>query len=146
MALLAVLRRMGRGDLTSHGFRSTFRDWAAEETTFPGEVLEMALAHAIGNKVEAAYRRGDLFEKRRILMEAGPRCVTGQNNDQRLIKLSRGHSVGAASTGKTLSRWHVACNCSACCSPLSQNRCGAKTLAGSAVQRCPTNIDLVKVC
>ncbi|WP_199170550.1 site-specific integrase [Caulobacter sp. FWC2] len=70
MALLAVLRRMGRGDLTSHGFRSTFRDWAAEETAFPGEVVEMALAHAIGNKVEAAYRRGDLFEKRRILMAA----------------------------------------------------------------------------
>ena len=70
MALLAVLRRMGRGDLTSHGFRSTFRDWAAEETEFPGEVVEMALAHAIGNKVEAAYRRGDLFDKRRVLMEA----------------------------------------------------------------------------
>jgi integrase len=69
MALLAVLRRMGRGDLTSHGFRSTFRDWAAEETDFPSEVVEMALAHAIGNKVEAAYRRGDLFEKRRALME-----------------------------------------------------------------------------
>lgn len=70
MALLAVLRRMGRGDLTNHGFRSTFRDWAAEDTAFPGEVVEMALAHAIGNKVEAAYRRGDLFEKRKILMEA----------------------------------------------------------------------------
>lgn len=68
MALLAVLRRMGRGDLTSHGFRSTFRDWAAEETDFQGEVVEMALAHTIGNKVEAAYRRGDLFEKRRSLM------------------------------------------------------------------------------
>jgi integrase len=69
MALLAVLRRMGRGDLTSHGFRSTFRDWAAEETDFPSEVVEMALAHTIANKVEAAYRRGDLFEKRRGLMD-----------------------------------------------------------------------------
>lgn len=69
MALLAVLRRMGRGDLTSHGFRSSFRDWAAEETDFPSEVVEMALAHAIANKVEAAYRRGDLFEKRRALMD-----------------------------------------------------------------------------
>ena len=68
MALLAVLRRMGHDDLTSHGFRSTFRDWAAEETEFASEVAEMALAHAIGNKVAAAYRRGDLFEKRRTLM------------------------------------------------------------------------------
>lgn len=68
VSLLAVLRRMGRAHLTSHGFRSTFRDWAAEETTFPGEVVEMALAHTIVNKVEAAYRRGDLFEKRRVLM------------------------------------------------------------------------------
>lgn len=69
MALLAVLRRMGRDDLTSHGFRSSFRDWAAEETEFQSEVVEMALAHTIGNKVEAAYRRGDLFEKRRALMD-----------------------------------------------------------------------------
>lgn len=68
MALLAVLRRMGRTDLTAHGFRSTFRDWAAECTNYPAEVPEMALAHAVGDKVEAAYRRGDLFEKRRALM------------------------------------------------------------------------------
>lgn len=68
MSLTAVLRRMGRGDLTAHGFRSTFRDWAAEQTAYPQEVVEMALAHAIGNKVEAAYRRGDLIEKRRRLM------------------------------------------------------------------------------
>ena len=65
MALLAQLRVMGRADLTAHGFRSTFRDWAAEQTGFPNHVVEMALAHAIGNAVEAAYRRGDLFEKRR---------------------------------------------------------------------------------
>lgn len=68
MAMLTLLRRMGRGDLTAHGFRSTFRDWAAETTGYPGEVVEMALAHAVGDKVEAAYRRGDLFEKRRRLM------------------------------------------------------------------------------
>ena len=68
MAMLELLRRMGRGDLTVHGFRSTFRDWAAECTAYPGEVCEMALAHAISDKVEAAYRRGDLFEKRRMLM------------------------------------------------------------------------------
>jgi integrase len=55
-------------DITVHGFRSSFRDWAAERTSFPREVAEMALAHAIPNAVEAAYRRGDLFEKRRQLM------------------------------------------------------------------------------
>jgi integrase len=70
MALLILLRRMGRDGLTSHGFRSTFRDWAAERTNFPRELAEAALAHAIGDKVEAAYRRGDLFEKRRRLMDA----------------------------------------------------------------------------
>lgn len=70
MALLATLKRMGRSDLTAHGFRSTFRDWAAERTSYPGDLVEMALAHTISNKVEAAYRRGDLFEKRRRLMDA----------------------------------------------------------------------------
>lgn len=60
---------------TEHGFRSTFRDWAAERTAYPREVCEMALAHATGDKVEAAYRRGDLFEKRRRLMaEWGRHC------------------------------------------------------------------------
>lgn len=68
MSLLAVLKRMARTDLTVHGFRSSFRDWAAEETDFPAEVVEMALAHTINNKVEAAYRRGELIEKRRSLM------------------------------------------------------------------------------
>jgi integrase len=69
MALLMMLRRMGRDDITAHGFRSTFRDWAAERTTFAREVVEAALAHTVGNKVEAAYRRSDLFEKRRPLMQ-----------------------------------------------------------------------------
>jgi integrase len=73
MAMLALLRRMGRGDLTAHGFRSSFRDWAAERTSFPREVAEMALAHSVGDKVEAAYRRGDLFAKRRQLTEAWAR-------------------------------------------------------------------------
>jgi integrase len=68
MALLKVLKRMERSDITTHGFRSTFRDWASECTDTPNEVVEMALAHTIGNAVEAAYRRGDLFEKRRKLM------------------------------------------------------------------------------
>jgi integrase len=68
MAMAAVLKRLDRLDITVHGFRSTFRDWAAEQTAYPNHVVEMALAHAIGNKVEAAYRRGDLFDKRRQLM------------------------------------------------------------------------------
>lgn len=70
MAMLKLLERLGRRDLTVHGFRSTFRDWAPERTSFPNEVVEMALAHAVGDKTEAAYRRGDLFEKRRRLMDA----------------------------------------------------------------------------
>lgn len=71
--LHVLLGRMGRDDVTVHGFRSTFRDWAAETTSFPNFVVEMALAHAIGDGVEAAYRRGDLFEKRRKLMNAWSR-------------------------------------------------------------------------
>jgi integrase len=70
MAMLKLLERMGRSDLTVHGFRSTFRDWAAERTNFPNEVVEMALAHIVDDKTEAAYRRGDLFDKRRGLMDA----------------------------------------------------------------------------
>ncbi len=82
MAFLQLLKRMGRGDLTAHGFRSTFRDWAAERTAFPREVAEMALAHTIGDKVEAAYRRGDLFEKRRKMMDAwADYCGTVPNAD-----------------------------------------------------------------
>lgn len=68
MSLTAVLRRM-KVDAVPHGFRSSFRDWCAGRTNYPREVAEMALAHAIGDKVEAAYRRGDLFEKRRRLMK-----------------------------------------------------------------------------
>ncbi len=70
MAMLKLLDRMGYGDYTSHGFRSTFRDWAAETTNYPREVAESALAHGNPDKVEAAYQRGDFFEKRRKLMEA----------------------------------------------------------------------------
>ena len=76
MAMMMTLRRMGRGDLTVHGFRSSFRDWAAERTDFPSEVAEMALAHAVSSKVEAAYRRGDLFQKRRQLMDTWSRFCT----------------------------------------------------------------------
>jgi integrase len=74
MTLTAVMRRMQVGAVP-HGFRSIFRDWCAESTDFPREVAEMALAHAIGDKVEAAYRRGDLFDKRRQLMgQWGQHC------------------------------------------------------------------------
>jgi integrase len=76
MALLMLLRRMGHDKLTAHGFRSTFRDWAAERTNFPNEVVEMALAHTISSKVEAAYRRGDLFEKRHRLMTEWAKFAT----------------------------------------------------------------------
>lgn len=67
MTLTALMRRM-KVDAVPHGFRSTFRDWVSEHTTYPRELAEQALAHAIENKVEAAYRRGDVLEKRRIMM------------------------------------------------------------------------------
>jgi integrase len=69
-SLNRLLKRMGQDGLTVHGFRSSFRDWAAEQTNFPREVCEMALAHAIGDKTEASYRRGDLRKKRFLLAEA----------------------------------------------------------------------------
>jgi integrase len=67
MSMTSVLRRMDRGDVTVHGFRSCFRDWCAERTSYPSEVAEMALAHAVSDKVQAAYRRGDLLAKRHRL-------------------------------------------------------------------------------
>src|SRR5262249_60868338 len=69
MSMLQLLRGM-RLDITTHGFRSSFRDWAAERTNYPNEVCEQALAHTVSNAVEKAYRRGDRFEKRRKLMDA----------------------------------------------------------------------------
>jgi integrase len=70
MAMLATLKRMGRADLTAHGFRSTFRDWAGDLTGFPREVAEAALAHVVGDAAEQAYRRGDALQKRSKLMQA----------------------------------------------------------------------------
>lgn len=69
MAMLNVLDRMGHSDITVHGFRSTFRDWVAECTEYPDSLAEMALAHAVESKVEGAYRRGDMLERRRVMME-----------------------------------------------------------------------------
>ena len=82
MAMAVLLnRKMERPDLTVHGFRSTFRDWASEATDYRGEVAEAALAHTINSKVEAAYRRGDLFEKRREMMDAWADYLSGTATD-----------------------------------------------------------------
>lgn len=76
---LTKICRDAKIEAVPHGFRSSFRDWVAEETTFDGDIAEMALAHAIGNKVEAAYRRGNLLEKRRVMMTSwGDYCSTQQ--------------------------------------------------------------------
>jgi integrase len=76
MAITLLMRHM-EVDAVPHGFRSTFRDWIAEKTDYPNHVAEMALAHTIGNKVEAAFRRGDLFDKRREMTNAWAGFCTG---------------------------------------------------------------------
>jgi integrase len=78
---------MGHGELTAHGFRSSFRDWAAERTGFPAEVAEMALAHSVSDKVEAAYRRGDLFQKRRQIMDAWAKYCDAPPADGRVLPM-----------------------------------------------------------
>lgn len=78
MSLSAVMRRM-EVDAVPHGFRSTFRDWASERTNFPNHLAEMALAHAIENKVEAAYRRGELLAKRLEMMQAWADFIEGKS-------------------------------------------------------------------
>jgi len=93
MAILALLRRMRRHDITAHGFRSTFRDWVAEQTNYSSEVAEMALAHTIENKVEAAYRRGDLFEKRRELMEEWARHCENPVGRTNVIRIGGSQSA-----------------------------------------------------
>ena len=90
MAMSMLLRRM-QVDVTVHGFRSSFRDWCAESTGYAHEVAEMALAHTIDNKVERAYRRGDLFDKRRRLMdEWATYCATGASAAGGNVKPIRG--------------------------------------------------------
>ena len=81
MALLMVLRRMKRDDITAHGFRSAFRDWAAERTNVPRAVCEAALAHVVRDKTEAAYFRSDLFELRRKLMNQWAAFATAAPGD-----------------------------------------------------------------
>ena len=95
MALLMLLRRMGHDSLTVHGFRSTLRDWAAERTNFPNEVAEMALAHVVSGKAEAAYRRGDLFEKRRKLMDSWAAYCDGGQSRAEIIPLRRTKRISA---------------------------------------------------
>jgi integrase len=88
MAMLKTLKLMKRPDLTVHGFRSTFRDWAAETTSYPDTVVEMALAHAVGNAVEAAYRRGDLFEKRtRLMAEWASYCASDSRIGAKVVPI-----------------------------------------------------------
>lgn len=88
MSMLASLKRMARDDLTAHGFRSSFRDWVSERTSYPSELAEMALAHSISNKVEAAYRRGDLFEKRRRLMNEWARYCAAPQRAGSLVEIA----------------------------------------------------------
>ena len=88
--VLDLLKHASGADITVHGLRSSFRDWAAECTNFPREVAEMALAHAIPNAVEAAYRRGDLFEKRRKLMDAwAAYCAKIETDAGKVVALAR---------------------------------------------------------
>ena len=86
MTLTAVLRRL-QVPAVPHGFRSTFRDWAAERTNYSRDVAEMALAHAIGDKVEAAYRRGDLFEKRALMMADWAKFLARAESKAQVIEL-----------------------------------------------------------
>ena len=85
-----LLGAMGWRGRQAHGFRSTFRDWAAERTSFPREVAELSLAHGMANEVEQAYRRGDMFEKRRKLMEAwAAYCAKVETDAGKVVALAR---------------------------------------------------------
>ena len=82
MALAMAMRRLGAGQFTVHGFRSAFRDWAGDETQFAREVAEAALAHAVGDETERAYRRGDALAKRRELMDAWADWLEGKATEK----------------------------------------------------------------
>lgn len=88
MTMDMLLRRMGV-DVTVHGFRSAFRDWVGNETSFPREVAEAGLAHAIGDKAEQAYRRSDALEKRRHLMAAWASYCEPKNESGNVIRMAR---------------------------------------------------------
>jgi integrase len=89
MAMAMLLRRMGRDNITVHGFRSSFRDWAGDETHFPREVAEAALAHVVGDEAEQAYRRGDALAKRRALMQAWADYIENRTADN-IVPLKTG--------------------------------------------------------
>lgn len=89
MAMTAVLRRMNKGDITVHGFRSSFRDWAGDATNFPRDVAEMALAHKVGDETEQAYRRGSALAKRKKLMDAWAAYVSTVKGGNNVTSLSR---------------------------------------------------------
>jgi integrase len=99
-ALKQVLQRMGRS-VTAHGFRSSFRDFAAERTAFPAEIAELSLAHTVGTAVERAYRRSDLFDKRRKLMDAWAAycAVTAENGAVVPLRRRRGSGSDEATAG-----------------------------------------------
>jgi integrase len=111
MAFLMLLRRMQIDDLTVHGFRATFKTWASERTSFQNEIVEAALAHIVGDKVEQAYRRGDMFEKRRRLMQQWATFCTStpirkhsSNGEGRAECLGNARSVFA----RRISDFHIA--------------------------------------
>ena len=95
ISLLQVMRGIGygvkgsRGDYVPHGFRSSFRDWSGEVSSFPRDVAEMALAHVIANKVEAAYRRGDLFTKRTEMMQMWASYLANRNDDSKVVSIGK---------------------------------------------------------
>jgi integrase len=84
------LDRVSKRPAVPHGLRSTFRDWAAEKTTFPGDMAEVALAHRISNAVEASYRRGDMIEKRRRMMGDWGAFLTGEGAARSVVSIRRG--------------------------------------------------------
>jgi hypothetical protein len=92
VAMRKTLGRMGRDDITVHGFRSTFRDWVEETTALSGSVAEAALVHVVGDKVEAANRRGDLFEKRCKLWPRERRSAGRPRETRRLFRLAGGRA------------------------------------------------------
>jgi integrase len=90
MAMLTLLKRMNRSDITTHGFRSTFKDWCTEQTSYPNIVSEAALWHVVADRVEGAYRRGDVLDKRRRLMADWARyCASDPASAGKVVPMRR---------------------------------------------------------
>ena len=89
MSLTMQMRRMAQGNVTPHGFRSAFRDWAGEVSTFPREIAEAALAHTVGDATERAYRRGDALEKRRLMMDSWAQYIEPKSADRNVVELRK---------------------------------------------------------